>query len=149
MLLNLYLQIRAPVVFAFEFVFSSVRLHVFVFVFVCLCSRVSLFIFVFLGVVLGVSVRVNKKFQGERIPSVTSAGRVRCKLCSSRTVPHAHRAMERRCQDEMWKHKLAGHAVDPDAFLQEGVLRFDHHAAGQRTILVSHLLIANVHKLLW
>ena len=45
--------------------------------------------------------------------------------------------MERWCQDKMQKHKLAGHTVDPDAFIQEGVLCFDHHAAGQRTILVS------------
>ena len=60
-----------------------------------------------------------------------------CKLGPLELYPHAHRAMERRCQDEMQKHKLAGHAVDPDAFIQEGVLCFDHHAAGQRTILVS------------
>ena len=28
----------------------------------------------------------------------------------------------------MLKHKLAGHAIDPDTFLHDGVLRFDHSA---------------------
>ena len=36
----------------------------------------------------------------------------------------------------MQKHKLAG-PEDSDTFHHEGVLCFDHHAAGQRTILVS------------
>ena len=29
------------------------------------------------------------------------------------------------------KHKLAGHAIDPDTFLHEDVLCYDHHAAAQ------------------
>ena len=61
---------------------------------------------------------------------------------------HTHRATGSRCLDERPKRKLAVHAVDPDTFLHEGVLRFDHHAAGQKTILVCHLLIAHVLKLL-
>ena len=38
--------------------------------------------------------------------------------------------------------------VIPDAFIQEGVLCFDHHAAGQNHPGQS-LLIARVHKLFW
>ena len=32
---------------------------------------------------------------------------------------------------------FAGHTIDSDTFLHEGVLHFDHRAAGQKTILVS------------
>ena len=46
--------------------------------------------------------------------------------------------LQRRCQ-----------SFDPDSFLHGGVLRFDRDAAGQKTILVGHLLIANVHIFLW
>ena len=56
--------------------------------------------------------------------------------------------MERRSPDEKLKLNLAGHTIDPDSLLP-GVLCFDHHAAGRKIILVSHCLIAHVHKVLW
>ena len=35
------------------------------------------------------------------------------------------------------KNNLAGHTIDPDLLLDDGVLSIDHHAAGQKTIFVS------------
>ena len=37
--------------------------------------------------------------------------------------------------------------IDPDSLLHDDVLCIDHHASGQKTILVSHLHIAHVHGL--
>ena len=34
------------------------------------------------------------------------------------------------------KLKLAGHVIVSDSYLHEGVLCFDHHAAGQRALFV-------------
>ena len=40
--------------------------------------------------------------------------------------------------------------IDPDSLLHDDVLCFDHHATGQKTILVSHLYIAcHIHELVW
>ena len=49
-----------------------------------------------------------------------------------------------------FKRGLVDHTIDPDSLLHEDVLCFDHHAAGQKTILVSHLYIAcHIHELVW
>ena len=41
----------------------------------------------------------------------------------------------------MLKHSIAGHTIDPESLLDDGVLCFDLSAAGQKTILVNHLHI--------
>ena len=47
----------------------------------------------------------------------------------------------------MLKHNFAGHTIDPDSLLRDGVLCFDHRAAGQKAVLVNHLHIVHVHEL--
>ena len=37
------------------------------------------------------------------------------------------------------KHELTGHAIGQESLLHEGVHGFDHHAARERTVFVSHL----------
>ena len=54
--------------------------------------------------------------------------------------------MERQCLDEMLTHSIAGHTIDPDSFLREGVLNFDKRAAGNKTVRVNHLHIADVNN---
>ena len=54
---------------------------------------------------------------------------------------HAPRETERRCLDEMLKHSIAGHTIDPESLLHGGVLCFDERAVEQETVLVNHLCI--------
>ena len=39
--------------------------------------------------------------------------------------------------------------IDPDSLLHDGVLCSDHHAAGQKTILINHLHTCHIHELVW
>ena len=40
---------------------------------------------------------------------------------------------------------LAGDKIDPNSFLHDDVLCFDHHASWQKIIFVNHFHIAHVH----
>ena len=48
---------------------------------------------------------------------------------------------------QCFKRGLVDHTIVPSSLLHDDVLCFDHHATGQKTILVVHLYIAHFHGL--
>ena len=68
-------------------------------------------------------------FQGDRVPSVTSAGRIRGD--DTRIVQQSASVWM-----QMQENNLAGHTIDRDLLLHDGVLGIDRHAVGQETIFV-------------
>ena len=83
------------------------------------------------------------RFSRQRLRSICDISLV-CKLGSSQSVIVRSSCNGTVSGCKYCKHDLADHTIDPDSLLHDDVLCFDHHASGQKYIVVSHLHIVSM-----